>query len=202
MNWRTYECDFCPRLAESCTQVVVATPCRQGGLLVIGEAPGGEEDANGIGFVGDAGRTLRKYLHDFGMQWPDYGVANICRCRPPCNSKGKQLHPTAVEKAQCLPYLRSLITDVKPKVILAVGVGTAANVLCGPGNLTALLDRGRNSGWRVNPLRAHKDLRNSLEHVSHMVPMPHTSGANTTPGHPEIARKQVGIAVELLNHNE
>ncbi|WP_413880430.1 uracil-DNA glycosylase family protein [Candidatus Aalborgicola defluviihabitans] len=64
-HWRTPECERCTELVTCRTassKIVVATPCRKGGILAIGEAPGSEEDVRGIGFSGDAGKTLRALL--------------------------------------------------------------------------------------------------------------------------------------------
>lgn len=203
MNWRTYNCDFCPELVACRTatsKIVVATPCRQGGLLVIGEAPGEEEDTHGIGFAGPAGAVLRRLLHDADLNSPEYGVANICRCRPR-SDQGINRAPTPTEISQCLPYLGSLIRDARPKVILAVGVKTAAKVLCGGSSLEEQLLVGERAGWRVEPNRhlAHVAIRDALKDVSYMVPMPHTSPKNRTPGHKDIAKIQVTLAVKLLH---
>ena len=199
MNWRTFECDFCPQLAATRTQVVVATPCRQGGLLVIGEAPGNDEDTNGIGFVGAAGKALRTLLHEENLSSPDYGVANICRCRP-CDSQGKNRPPTAAEVGHCLPYLGSLIRAVRPKVILAVGSDTAANEIFGFKGVEEQISFGREKGWKADEIckGSPEAIRESLQFVSYIVPMPHTSPVNSRKAHKVIAKKQVQIAVELL----
>jgi uracil-DNA glycosylase family 4 len=206
MNWRTYTCDFCPGIVACRTatsKVVVATPCRQGGLLVIGEAPGEDEDAHGIGFVGAAGIVLRKLLHDANLFSPEYGVANICRCRPR-DDQGNNRAPTQIEISQCLPYLGSLIRDARPKVILAVGVKTAAKVLCGGASMEEQLRVGEETGWRAEPIRhlAHEAIRDALKDVSYIVPMPHTSPKNRTPGHKDIAKTQVALAAKLLYQRE
>ncbi|WP_312261253.1 uracil-DNA glycosylase family protein [Candidatus Igneacidithiobacillus taiwanensis] len=81
------DCRQCPVLCQSRTRIVEADPV-VGGLLVIGEAPGADEDWEGRGFVGRAGRTLHALLAQHGMKrGRDYGCANIVRCRPPGNRK-------------------------------------------------------------------------------------------------------------------
>lgn len=204
MNWRCNECDRCNDLAIPGVNVVVATPSRRGGLLVIGEAPGQDENDTGIGFIGVAGRKIRKLLLSNGVSCVDYGVANICRCGPPRNANGVIRHPTTDEISQCLPYLSSLIVETQPKVILAVGAGTAANVLFGCKKLDDQLEIGRQVGWRAADIsaRAPVALQEALVAVSYIVPMPHTSPSNRTLGHAAIAEAQVAKAAELLYQPE
>ena len=132
-------CTKCQFLCASRTQIVepdlpeFGWHCR---VLVAGEAPGADEDAQGKGFVGRAGRTLHTLLEDHGLRRGyDYGCANVVRCRPPENRR-----PTKGETANCLPYLAEVISTVKPKVVLAVG-DTAAQVFMGK---TGLME---NIGW-------------------------------------------------------
>ncbi len=205
MHWRDGTCDLCPemvRCRDNHSGVVVATPCNVGGLLAIGEAPGADEDAAGMGFVGDAGKSLRDLLKKEGLPPDQYGVANICRCRPPNNRA-----PHGPEINNCLPFLASLITTKKPRVILAVGGRTAARVLCGPGTLHAKLDvRSASNDWSVETYRhrAHRGIREALKEVPFLVPMPHTSprvfNLTAPDGVPwaEVAERQVKLAVRLL----
>lgn len=145
------DCRKCPDLVCSRTQIVPPTPA--GRLLVIGEAPGAEEDARGEGFVGAAGRTLDKLLGTHGLvRGRDYGVANVVRCRPPGNRK-----PTSAEIAACLPLLCATIEVHRPRVLLLVG-GTATQAFMGRGSL-------------------YEHILASREHPNPtLIPMPHTSG--------------------------
>lgn len=200
MNWRTHECDLCPALVASRSKVVLATPCRRGGLLIIGEAPGKKEDLHGMGFVGAAGKTLRNLLRDSGLTCTDYGVANICRCLPLDSERRKVRPPTSDEIGHCLPYLASLIGETRPKVILAVGASTAAEVIFGIKGLAAQLEAGRKVGWQATEIRlgAPEAIRDALKDVTYIVPMPHTSSANRRKEHKKIAGEQVTLAVTLL----
>jgi DNA polymerase len=92
-------------------------------IMVIGEAPGADEDAQGEPFVGRAGQLLTKILEAIGLRREEVYIANIIKCRPPDNRR-----PEADEVAECEPYLHKQIDLVQPKFILAVGL-TAVNTL-------------------------------------------------------------------------
>lgn len=92
-------------------------------IMVIGEAPGADEDAQGEPFVGAAGQLLTKILAAIGITREEVYIANIIKCRPPGNRR-----PEKNETEQCEPYLMKQIELVQPKFILAVGL-TAANTL-------------------------------------------------------------------------
>lgn len=182
--------------------MVLATPCAAGGLLAIGEAPGADEDRLGEGFVGAAGRTLDHAMAQAGFGRGDYGRANICRCRPPENRK-----PTRQEMQACLQFLASLIMELRPRVLLAVG-RTPANVLCGPGSLHELIASGhQRQDWRPILLDAEPCLRDALSQVAHIIPMPHTSALAWNRRNPEgtpwsdIGRQQIRLAIELLRQS-
>lgn len=84
--------------------------------MIIGEAPGADEDARGEPFVGRAGKLLNAMLRAIGMSRESVYIANIIKCRPP-----KNRDPKAEEMVACAPYLRRQIAMVKPRVIVAVG---------------------------------------------------------------------------------
>lgn len=92
-------------------------------LMVIGEAPGADEDQQGLPFVGRAGQLLTKILESIEQSREDVYICNILKCRPPNNRK-----PTSTETDTCEPYLWKQIDIVGPKYILALGL-TAANTL-------------------------------------------------------------------------
>lgn len=92
-------------------------------LMLIGEAPGAEEDKSGIPFVGRAGKLLNDILIAIGFNREDVFIANILKCRPPNNRD-----PLPAEREVCKPYLYKQIDLIKPKVILCLGK-IAANVL-------------------------------------------------------------------------
>jgi uracil-DNA glycosylase family 4 len=118
-------CTLC-RLSETRTQTVFARGNPDAALCFIGEAPGADEDAQGIPFVGRAGQLLDKMITAMGLS-PDHDVyiINIIRCRPPGNRR-----PEPDEISTCLPYLNEQLDLVKPKVIVALG-NTAVGTLLG-----------------------------------------------------------------------
>lgn len=196
-NWQDTTCSRCA-LASGRTQIVIATPCRKGGLLAIGEAPGAMEDAQGIGFVGSAGKALDCLLVQHSITRDNYGRANICRCRPPENRP-----PKTAEINACLPFLASLIGEIQPRVILAVG-RTPTSLLCGTNKLhVAIADRNVN-GCRTSVELVRQELRSALGAVPFIVPMPHTSPLSLNRNAPSgekwsaIAERQVSLAVSLM----
>ena len=92
--------------------------------LIVGEAPGAEEDRQGEPFVGRAGQLLNAMLRAIGLAREQVYIANVLKCRPPRNRD-----PAPVETAQCLPYLERQIALLKPKIMLAVGRISAQNLL-------------------------------------------------------------------------
>lgn len=194
-------CNRCSDLVLSRTQIVYATPCRSNGLLVIGEAPGKDEDIKGEGFVGLSGKTLDRLLAKHKILRIDYARANICRCRPENNRK-----PTKIEINSCLPFLAQFILSIKPKVILTVGA-TPTSVFFGNGNLyTKIMEQRGNNNFssEFNYEVAHPEIRSILSHVEYIVPTPHTSPLAFNRNAPSgekwavIAEKQIATAVHLL----
>lgn len=103
-------------LAEGRSKIVVS---RESGLdarvLFVGEAPGAEEDARGLPFVGRSGKLLDQWIEAMGLA-DDFAITNICRCRPPDNRT-----PTRAERDACGPHLARLIAERGPRVIVALG---------------------------------------------------------------------------------
>lgn len=97
---------------------------READWLVVGEAPGAEEDRQGEPFVGRAGQLLNSMLRGIGLAREQVYIANVLKCRPPNNRD-----PRPEEVAQCLPYLERQIALLKPKIMLAVGRIAAQNLL-------------------------------------------------------------------------
>ncbi len=106
------------------TQTVFGVGNRAADWLVIGEAPGAEEDARGEPFVGRAGQLLDAMLKAVGLDRSQAYIANILKCRPPNNRD-----PQANEVAQCESYLQQQIALIQPRLILAVGRVAAHNLL-------------------------------------------------------------------------
>ena len=112
-------------LAATRTRTVFGVGNPHADWLVIGEAPGAEEDRQGKPFVGAAGKLLDAMLQAIGLsREQNVFVANMLKCRPPGNRD-----PKAEEIAACLPYLMRQIAAIKPKLILAVGRIAAQSLL-------------------------------------------------------------------------
>jgi DNA polymerase len=114
-------------------------------LMLVGEAPGADEDAQGEPFVGRAGQLLNKILEAINFKREDVYICNILKCRPPNNRK-----PQPDEVEQCIPYLKKQIALVKPKVILCLGLTAAENLLQTSESLGRL--RGRVMTYEGTPL--------------------------------------------------
>lgn len=84
--------------------------------MIIGEAPGAEEDRQGLPFVGRAGQLLNAMLLAVGLERDAVYIANVLKCRPPNNRD-----PLGEEVARCSPYLRAQVRQVRPRIILALG---------------------------------------------------------------------------------
>ena len=106
------------------TQTVFGVGSVDADWMIIGEAPGAEEDRKGEPFVGRAGMLLNAMLAAIGLAREAVFIANILKCRPPRNRD-----PRLEEVASCAPYLKRQIELVKPKIILAVGRIAAQNLL-------------------------------------------------------------------------
>lgn len=85
-------------------------------IMFIGEAPGADEDLQGLAFVGRAGQLLTKMIQAMGYSREDVFIGNILKCRPPENRK-----PLPGEMETCMPYLKRQIEVLRPKVIIALG---------------------------------------------------------------------------------
>lgn len=132
---RVAGCTAC-ELHRSRTQTVFGVGDRQARWLVIGEAPGAEEDRRGEPFVGRAGQLLDSMLLALGLRREQVYIANILKCRPPNNRD-----PLPEEVACCEPYLARQVALLQPKLILAVGRIAAQNLLKTDTSLARL--RGR-----------------------------------------------------------
>jgi DNA polymerase len=116
-------CTAC-RLHETRSQAVFGVGDPQAQWLVIGEAPGAEEDLQGEPFVGRAGKLLNEMLFAVGLQRQQVYIANIVKCRPPNNRE-----PQPDEATACARYLRAQIELIQPQLILCVGRVAAVNLL-------------------------------------------------------------------------
>jgi uracil-DNA glycosylase family 4 len=111
----TKDCQRCP-LAATRTTVVFGSGNANADLMFVGEAPGAEEDRQGLPFVGRAGALLTELLGEIGLGREDVFIANTLMCRPPGNRD-----PQPVEIESCSPYLEQKIALIEPKVVATLG---------------------------------------------------------------------------------
>lgn len=127
-NWNELEesikgCNRC-KLCNGRKNIVFGTGNKEADLMLIGEGPGADEDAQGIPFVGKAGQLMNKAFIGLGINREEVYIANIVKCRPPNNRD-----PEKDEVTQCINYLRNQVMLVKPKVIVLLGRIALTNIL-------------------------------------------------------------------------
>jgi DNA polymerase len=110
------DCSRCKLHTLGRRQIVFGVGNPNADLMFVGEAPGADEDVQGIPFVGRAGQLLTKIIEAIELQRDDVYIANIIKCRPPENR-----NPEPDEIEQCEPFLFRQIAVVKPKVIVTLG---------------------------------------------------------------------------------
>jgi uracil-DNA glycosylase len=110
------ECTRCPQLAAGRTTVVFGSGNADAELMFVGEAPGANEDLQGLPFVGQAGKLLDKLLEEIGMARADVFIANCLKCRPPGN---RDPQPSEIEN--CRDYLWRQVELIEPSVICTLG---------------------------------------------------------------------------------
>ena len=115
LEQRIKSCTDCP-LHQERTNTVFGIGSKQAKWLILGEAPGQEEDKQGEPFVGRAGQLLNSMLFAVGLQRSDIFIANTVKCRPPNN---RDPHPTEI--LSCAPFLSRQIELLKPRLILILG---------------------------------------------------------------------------------
>ena len=118
--------DICPDLKKGATQLVFGDGNPDAEIVFIGEAPGKNEDEQGLPFVGAAGRFLEEMLNGIGLKRSDVYITNIVKYRPPDNRD-----PYPDEKAAFLPYLRSQLEVIKPKLVVTLGRHSMDSLLPG-----------------------------------------------------------------------
>ncbi len=135
-------------LCEERTQAVFGVGNERADLLVIGEAPGQEEDRRGEPFVGPAGQLLDRMLAAIQLDRQQVYITNILKCRPPRNRD-----PRADEAEACAPYLRRQIELMQPRVILAVGRVSAQQLLATDETIGRLRGHWHQYGPMETPVR-------------------------------------------------
>ena len=138
-------CSACG-LRKTCTQTVFGVGDEQADWLLVGEAPGAEEDARGEPFVGQAGKLLDAMLAGIGLKRnDDVYIANVLKCRPPGNR-----NPEPLEVAQCAPHLLRQVELIQPRIILAMGRFACQALLQTDASIASL--RGRLHRYHGVPL--------------------------------------------------
>jgi len=137
-------CTRC-RLHSGRNKLVFGEGSAESGLVFVGEGPGFDEDRQGRPFVGRAGKLLDKMIFAIGLERRQVYICNVVKCRPPDNRA-----PLPDEAAECSPFLFRQIEALNPKVICALGMSAAQNLLGNSRPISQL--RGKIQHWRGTPL--------------------------------------------------
>lgn len=121
---QTHACTLCPELAATRNKVVFGSGNIRAQLVFVGEAPGADENEQGLPFVGRAGQLLTKMIEAMGLTRKDVFICNALKCRPPENRP-----PKPEEKHNCKPFLLKQLELIRPKVICALGTHAAQTLL-------------------------------------------------------------------------
>ena len=159
----------CP-LAESRTKLVFGAGNANADLMFVGEAPGANEDKQGLPFVGRAGKLLDQLLEEVGLQRGDVFITNVICCRPPGNRD-----PLPGEIEACKPYLFRKIELIEPEVI------------CTLGNFATKLLTGEPTG--ITKVHGRPQERQVGDRVVTLVPMFHPAAALRTEAVREMLRE-------------
>ncbi|TMD41840.1 MAG: uracil-DNA glycosylase [Chloroflexi bacterium] len=127
-----HHCRLCP-LGHSRTKAVPGVGAATARIMIVGEAPGQNEDQQGEPFVGAAGKLLDQLLKGIGLSRPDVFITNILKCRPPGNRD-----PLPLEVQACSPYLDHQQKLIQPEVILLLGRHALARLLPGYDSISRL----------------------------------------------------------------
>ncbi len=120
------QCAACQKcaLAQTRTHIVFGEGDPHARIMIVGEAPGAEEDKQGRPFVGEAGKLLNNMLKAIGIERGETFICNILKCRPPGNRD-----PQPAEREACIPYLLKQMDIIKPSIILVLGLVAAQTLL-------------------------------------------------------------------------
>ena len=130
------DCTRCPQLAATRTTVVFGAGNANADLMFVGEAPGANEDKQGLPFVGQAGRLLDQLLEEIGLARGDVFIANVLKCRPPGNRD-----PLPQEIDNCQDYLFRQLDLIRPKVVCSLGNFSTKLLRADPTGVTRLHGR-------------------------------------------------------------
>ena len=172
------DCTRCP-LAETRTKVVFGSGNADADLMFVGEAPGAEEDRQGLPFVGRAGALLTELLGDVGLSREEVWICNVLKCRPPGNRD-----PQPLEVESCSPYLERQIQLIEPRVVATLG-----------NFATRLLTRARAPISRV---RGTPQVHTLAGRPVFLMPLFHPAAALRTPSLVETLREDMARLPDLL----
>jgi DNA polymerase len=172
-------CTTCPQLAATRTTVVFGNGNADADLMFVGEAPGANEDRQGLPFVGQAGKLLDTLLGEIGLVRGDVFVANVLKCRPPGN---RDPHPAEIEA--CQDYLLRQVELIQPRVI------------CTLGNFATKLLRGDPTG--ITRLHGREEVRVIGARAVRLYPIFHPAAALYTPANVEVLRADFARLPALL----
>jgi uracil-DNA glycosylase family 4 len=171
-------CTKCP-LAENRANVVFGSGNADAELMFVGEAPGAEEDRQGLPFVGRAGALLTELLEEVGMSRGEVWITNVLRCRPPGNRD-----PQPIEIESCQPYTHRQVELIEPRVIATLG------------NFATKLLTGSRVG--ISRVRGTPQLREIVGRAVFLMPLFHPAAALRTPSVAELLREDFAKLPELL----
>src|SRR3954447_8814667 len=172
-------CQKCPQLAATRQTEVFGMGNADADLMFIGEAPGANEDKQGLPFVGQAGKLLEKLLGEIGLQRGEVWISNVLKCRPPGN---RDPHPNEIEA--CQDYLWRQIELIEPRV------------LCTLGNFSTKLLRGDPTG--ITRIQGQGELRVIGPRAVRLYPLYHPAAALYTPSMLETLRADFARIPDLL----
>jgi uracil-DNA glycosylase len=172
-------CSKCP-LHETRTKTVFGAGNADADLMFVGEAPGAEEDRQGLPFVGRAGQLLNQLLEEIGLAREDVFIANVLKSRPPGNRD-----PQPAEIAACEPYLFEQVRLIEPKVV------------CTLGNFATKLLTGSPTG--ITRVRGTPQLHELGGRSVFLLPLLHPAAALRTPAMKETLRGDFATIPGLLS---
>jgi uracil-DNA glycosylase len=126
------DCQRC-KLAPKRTNLVFGSGNPNAELVFVGEAPGYDEDQQGLPFVGRAGQLLTKIIESINLKREDVYICNVLKCRPPENR-----NPEPDEVASCNPFMKKQLAAIRPKIVCCLGTFAAQTVLQTPAPISRL----------------------------------------------------------------